>query len=85
MTNKEKAIEIAENNFTFYKSNVEGEISTDSCKECEQSALEMAEWKDQQFKKVLHEVEIIFNNKSNPTDFGVQLSIKIIKDKLNLK
>lgn len=52
MNNKEKAAEIAEDNFRFYKSNKEGEISTDSCKECEQSALEMAEWKDSQTAKL---------------------------------
>lgn len=85
MTNKEKAREIAEENFQFYKSNKEGEISTDSCKECEQSALEMAEFKDQQIKKVLDDVANIFSDKSNPTDLGVQLAIKTIKNKLNFE
>lgn len=84
MTNEEKANEIAEDESRFYKQLESSEL-TSSKIDCKKSALAMAEWKDQQFKKVLHEVEIIFNNKSNPIDCGVQLSIKIIKDKLNLE
>lgn len=44
----------------------------------------MAEWKDCQIKKVLDEVMNIFSDKSSPTDFGAQLAVKTIKNKLNL-
>jgi hypothetical protein len=42
MTNEEKAIDIAEDNTRYYG----GEY--DSFKECKQSALQMAKWKDKQ-------------------------------------
>ena len=58
MTNEEKAREIAENNFRLYKPTYDdnAKISEDSCKECEASALEMSEWKDEQFAEVLESI-----------------------------
>lgn len=58
MTNEEKAIEIAKQNSREYLPQNPG-FSMD---ECEKSALEMAEWKDQQFKGYL---EIELNNALN--------------------
>lgn len=64
MTNEEKAKEIAERNAYYY----EYEGSSES--ECEQSAFEMAEWKDEQFKDYFYSVLSIkmlyfLNNKEN--------------------
>jgi hypothetical protein len=43
MTNEKKAIDIAEDNTRYY-----GGGEYDSFKECKQSALDMAKWKDKQ-------------------------------------
>lgn len=48
MTNEEKAREIADNNTRYYG----GEY--DSFKECKQSALDMAQWKEQQMIEYLY-------------------------------
>lgn len=54
MTNEQKANEIAENESRFYKRLESGEL-TSSKNDCQRSALEMAEWKDQQFIKFLED------------------------------
>lgn len=51
MNNQEKAREIAEKNACDYP--FKGGLTNTSRAECEDSALEMAEWKDQQFKEYL--------------------------------
>lgn len=53
MDNKEKAKEIAlENKMTYLERENDGGLyDVDSFDECEQSALEMAKWKDKQFKE----------------------------------
>lgn len=55
MNNKEKALQIADDNKNYYSA-VDGEAPLDSYEECEQSAMEMAEWKDQQFKDIIQKV-----------------------------
>ena len=60
MNNQEKAIGIAESNACDYaEAHYEfGDLREDyvsSYEECKQSALEMAEWKDQQFKEYLED------------------------------
>ena len=56
MTNEEKAKEISFSQYKEYP--YEGcdglEYTNDSTIECEKSALEMAEWKDQQFKEYMN-------------------------------
>lgn len=53
MTTKEqKAQEIADNNKDYYPA-VGGGFPLDSYEECERSALKMAEWKDQEFLKLI--------------------------------
>ena len=50
MTNEEKAREIARNNQQFYyESNGWGDEIKSSKNECYNSAIKMAEWKDEQF------------------------------------
>lgn len=53
MNNKLKAKEIAaENKMTYLEMENDGSVYyVDSFDECEQSALEMAQWKDEQFKE----------------------------------
>lgn len=55
MTNEEKAIEISwiYHKEYWYEGCDGGEYYNDSVGECEASALEMAEWKDRQFKDYL--------------------------------
>ena len=53
MTNKEKAREIGKVNARQYRHNYGGNEFVFSNEECEASALQMAEWKDQQFKEYL--------------------------------
>lgn len=54
MTNKEKATQIAkENKMTYLEMENDGGVyDVDSFDECEQSALQMAEWKDSQMKSI---------------------------------
>lgn len=67
--NKQKAAEIAENNFSFYFSDKECIVSVDSCKDCEKSALEMAELKDKQYEQLINKMKCCGNCKYN--DEGV--------------
>lgn len=55
MTNEEKAREIANHNFCDYQ--YRGNLINTSRAECEVSALEMADWKDAQFKEFKSKVK----------------------------
>lgn len=53
MTKEEKAKKLGVLNARQYRHNYGGDEFVFSNEECETSALEMAEWKDQQFKRAL--------------------------------
>lgn len=73
MDNKEKAKEIAlENKMTYLEMENDGGVyDVDSFDECEQSALEMAKWKDKQFneekKELLGLVKMLKVDEHNQT------------------
>lgn len=58
MTNKEKAKQIAEvNKMTYLEMENDGSVyDVDSFSECEDSALDMAKWKDEQIKSLLPQI-----------------------------
>lgn len=63
MTNEEKAKKIAELHGICYKWHFKYESDMDSTLECYASAIEMAEWKDQQFAKEKKQAEKEFAKK----------------------
>ena len=77
MTNEEKAKEIAMKNKVYYDESA-GNIDCSSFAECKKTALEMAQWKDEQYKIAyivtrsdLHydEVEKVFFDKSKAEEY----------------
>ena len=76
MTNKEKAIKIAEKNLRSHGFGYD----SDSSIECYQSAIEAMKWKDEQFKTKIND---LFNmlEKENYND-RVKSGFEIFKDKL---
>ena len=73
MTNEDKAKEIAtENKMTYLEMENDGGVyDVDSFDECEQSAIEMAQWKDEQFneerKDLLGLVKMLRVDETNQT------------------
>lgn len=62
MTNEEKAQDIGLLNARQYRHNYGSEELTDSVNECIQSCIEMAEWKDRQFKEYLENKKFALDN-----------------------
>lgn len=61
MTNTQKAIEIAEDNFRFYKRLESGELASSKI-DCQKSALDMADWKDSFYKPAIDLLIDIIND-----------------------
>ena len=63
MSNEEKAKEIAELNGICYKNHSKYESDMDSTLECYGSAIQMAEWKDEQFRQMVKNyIELAYSN-----------------------
>lgn len=84
MTNEEKAKEIAEvNKMTYLEMENDGSVyDVDSFSECEDSALDMAKWKDQQFKDAIQKVRsdyMCLDNRSDSAICALDSVLNILK------
>ena len=78
MTNEEKAREIAKNNECYYtephyKFGELQDIEINSYNECEKSALDMAQWKDRQFREILR--KRWKESQANPNDEQLKIAL----------
>ena len=83
MTNEEKAKEISHIYFLEYEDEVMGEETSEA--ECYNSALKMAEWKDEQFKTILDKMDASVIGCYDPEfAHGVRFVISDLRKQLNL-
>ena len=74
MTNEEKAKEIARNNQQFYYGDGECYDIKSSDEECYDSAMEMAEWKDNQIKGFFFELALLLTTPKTNLEHSMRVA-----------